>query len=320
MTVLDRHGGDIPSVFNLLGRTEVDLTAALGWTLTRSPGLLRELLTVLGSTDEPREVQVSLEVADDLGRTDIELVGTSTKAVLEAKRGWLVPGEAQLTQYAGRFTGFSHPLLVSLSDSSEKWASTQLPPDIGGVPVVHVSWDFIRDRARHVKRSVQGAEHLWLTELERYMGATTSTRDSADQKVFCVVISQATFGDLTFRQYVEQERVYFHPYGGRNGWPKRPPNFLCFRWEGRVRQVNRVESFEVVEHVSQRWPAISVDQAGSGASIIYNLGPNIPIPQGITTKGVYSSARVWCFLDQLLTHPNLADAIRATGRLTRPTT
>jgi hypothetical protein len=35
-SALSRYGRDVTSVFVLLGRDEVDLPAALGWTLARS--------------------------------------------------------------------------------------------------------------------------------------------------------------------------------------------------------------------------------------------------------------------------------------------
>ena len=126
--------------------------------------------------------------------------------------------------------------------------------------------------------------------------------------MFCVVVSNDLFGGITFRDYVRTERVYFHPFGGNNTWPKVAPNFLCFRWEGQVRQVNRVASFEVLPKLSTRWPALTVDKAPE-PHIVYELGPDIPVPT-ISTKGTYATGRVWCLLDQLLVQPTLADAVR----------
>ncbi|MGI9093459.1 MAG: hypothetical protein ACR2FF_08495 [Mycobacteriales bacterium] len=41
---ISRHGRDVGSVFDLLGIRENDLTAALGFTLSRSPTLLAALV------------------------------------------------------------------------------------------------------------------------------------------------------------------------------------------------------------------------------------------------------------------------------------
>lgn len=314
MGPLTRYGREATSVFDLLGRNEVDLTAALGWCLVKAPSLLQLLLKHLDIPASTDDVDIALEVADALGRTDIELSAPQAKIVIEAKQGWLVPGEQQLGLYAGRFTGIERGLLVSMSDSSQQWARTQLPTSVGTIPVRHLPWDDVRTRLRTAINSRNGRERLWLQELESYLGTVTSTRPLDDQWVFCVVVSDTRFGDLTFKEYVTQERVYFHPYGGHNRWPRRPPNFMAFRWGGFVRQVNRVRSFEVLPSLTQRWPAISPEEA-EGAHIVYDLGTDIPIPN-VRTTGTYASGRVWCLLDQLLTQPTLRDAVYSSDELT----
>ncbi len=40
---LTRYGREVKHVFDLLGRREPDLTAALGWTLVQAPGLMSSL-------------------------------------------------------------------------------------------------------------------------------------------------------------------------------------------------------------------------------------------------------------------------------------
>lgn len=311
--MLIKYGREAHSVFDLLGHREVDVTAALGWSLSRSPRLLIELGRHLGHDLAADETLVALETADVEGRTDIELTTSTTKVVIEAKQGWLVPGEEQLEKYLGRFDEFEHRLLVSMSDSSERWAGDLLPATVGDVPVRHISWDALRDAVRTSRVAAHGRERMWLEELEEYMGKSTSTVPYDDQWVFCVVVSDEVFGGMTFRDYVVKERTYFHPFGGNNTWPKVAPNFLCFRWGGAVRQVNRVESFEVVSSLTDCWPSITPEEAG-GAHIVYELGPDIPIPE-ISTKGTYASGRVWCLLDQLLVQPTLADAVRVSKEL-----
>lgn len=311
--MLRKYGSEAASVFELLGRNEVDLTAALGWVLAQSPLMLASLLHHLGLHVTVDDVAVALEVTDREGRTDIELTATTTKVVIEAKQGWLVPGEEQLTKYRGRFDGFENGLLVSMSDSSERWARDQLPVDVGGIPVCHVSWDTVRATVRSSRPETRGRERLWLDELEEYMGRATSTVPYDDQWVYCVVVADTLLGEISFRDYVLNERVYFHPFGGNNTWPKVAPNFLCFRWGGQVRQVNRVARSEVIPELSHRWPA-AAGQASDGPHLVYNLGSDIPIPT-ISTKGTYANGRVWCLLDQLLVQPTLADAARASIEL-----
>lgn len=42
--MLSKYGTEAATVFDLLGRNEVDLTAALGWTLSHSPMMLDALI------------------------------------------------------------------------------------------------------------------------------------------------------------------------------------------------------------------------------------------------------------------------------------
>ncbi|MFD1948593.1 hypothetical protein [Nocardioides aestuarii] len=311
------------TVFDLLGAHEPALTGALGWTLGRSPTLMSEVLTRLGLPhDDPQAVAVHLETADAAGRTDIELRTPTAHVIIEAKQGWIVPGEVQLAAYAPRLqasadTGLD-TRLVTLSDSTASWAHYVLPAAVAGVPVTHWSWDDIRAHISTARHRIRGTERLWLDQLEDYMGTATSKRPVADALAYCVVISNDQFGDATFRQYVTDQRVYFHPLIG-GGWPTVPPNFLAFRWDGAVRQLNRVLDYEVVAHLSERFPAVADDHTAESrppgdAHIVYQLGPDIPLPNGAVPSGPQNlrAQRFWVLLDQLLTQPTVIDAREAT--------
>jgi hypothetical protein len=122
---LTRHGREVSSVFELLGRDENDLTAALAFTLTRSPGLLSLILHRLDPQADSAGVAVRLETRDDHGRTDLEIETDSHLIIIEAKRGWLVPGETQLTKYAPRVAACGNGALVSLSAASQQCVACQ---------------------------------------------------------------------------------------------------------------------------------------------------------------------------------------------------
>ena len=329
MASVSRYGRDVTTVFDLLGTHEPALTAALGWTMARSSQLMGALLTKLGldgSTD-PHDVAVQLESADALGRTDIEIFTPTAHVIIEAKQGWIVPGEMQLAAYVPRLStaaaGGLDTRLVTLSDSTPEWAREVLPPEVGGVPVTHWSWDDVRDLIDDARRGVRGVERQWLDQMEDYMGAATSRRPVTDSLAYCVVISNDPFGDVSFRDYVENQRVYFHPVAG-NGWPSVPPNFLAFRWDNAVRQVNRVTDYEIVARLSDRFPAVEHDESASsrppwGAHVVYRLGPDIPLPDGAIPSGPAGvnlrAQRFWVLLDQLLTQPTVVDAREATKAL-----
>ncbi|GAA0996277.1 hypothetical protein GCM10009555_091850 [Acrocarpospora macrocephala] len=139
------HGRDVTSVFDLLGRSENDLTAALAFALTRSPDFLHRLMKRLLPMAGRDVAAVRLETRDTGGRTDLEIDCGSDLVIIEAKRGWLLPSESQLGAYAPRVHKRGGGVLVSLSDTSLEWSARVLPSTIDEVPVVHLPWDLIRD-------------------------------------------------------------------------------------------------------------------------------------------------------------------------------
>ena len=47
-------------------------------------------------------------------------------------------------------------------------------------------------------------------------------RDPAEQWVYCVVINEKSpggGGPHTFREFVQEQRLYFHPFAAGGGWP-----------------------------------------------------------------------------------------------------
>lgn len=327
MGAVSRYGRELSSVFDLLGSHEPALTAALGWTIGRSPALMTGVLHRLGLSGEVHagDVSVDLESADEAGRTDIEISTPTAHVIIEAKQGWIVPGEVQLAAYEPRLAASAavglDTRLVTLSDSTEAWAHQVLPSDVAGTAVTHWSWDDVRGLITDACWQVRGAERLWLDQLEEYMGAATSKRPVTDALAYCVVISNDQFGDATFRDYVVNQRVYFHPVVG-GGWPTVPPNFLAFRWDGAVRQINRVVGYEIVAHLSERFPSVKDDHSAESrppgdAHIVYELGPDIPVPGGGIPSGAQNlrAQRFWVLLDQLLTQPTVVDAREATKAL-----
>ena len=175
-----------------------------------------------------------METRDEAGRTDLELDAGSHLAVVEAKRGWLLPEYDQLAAYAPRVTAAGHGVLATLSDASPAWAAHALPADVDGVPVRHLGWGEVRAELDAARAACRGEQRLWLDELHAYLRRAIKVRDPADSMTYCVVISRERPGDggrRTFRDFVD-EGWYFHPFG-TGGWPKEAPNFVAFRWTTR---------------------------------------------------------------------------------------
>jgi hypothetical protein len=316
--LLTRHGREVSSVFDLLGRDENDLTAAFGFTLARSPGLLRRIVQHFSLGTDGEDAVLRLETRDDGGRTDLEISIGGQLIVIEAKRGWLVPDEMQLAKYAPRVGAHGGGLLVSLSAASPDWAHQKLPGTVCGVPVSHLTWDQVRLDVQDARGIARGGERGWLDEFTDYLRKAIRMRDPADSWTYCVVLNNERpggGGPHTFREFVTAESCYFHPYGWGKGWPRTPPNFLAFRWDGQVQLICRVTRAEVIPDLQSRWSDIPKTGDTIRPHALYHLGPPIPGPP-IPSGATYRAARLWVILDYLLTCPTLRDARAQTVAVT----
>lgn len=315
-----RHGKACSSVFDLLGHGENDLTAALGFTLARSSRLLTRLVARLVPKGEAAGAAIAMETADDLGRTDLEITTREHLIVVEAKRGWTLPTVEQLASYAGRIRGHGGGLLVTLSDCSAEWAELKLPPSVDGVTVTHLPWTAVRADLAIVQRAARGTERIWLDELDDYLRRAIRVRDPGDALAYCVVLSTGRpggGGSRTFLDFVLGENVYYHPFGWGGGWPTLPPNFFAFRWDNKVRRIQRVMSHEVIPDLQSRWTDIPEDPDTIRPHIVHHLGPPLrmePVPNGKP----YRANRMWVLVDQLLTCDTLADALAASDTIRNP--
>lgn len=315
---LSRHGREVSSVFDLLGRDENDLTAALGFALARSPRLLGRLLLRLVADPGGTAAVLRLETRDDAGRTDLEISTDTHLVVIEAKRGWLVAGETQLARYAPRIAAHGNGVLVSLSAASPEWALLTLPATVQGVPVAHLPWGQVMLDLSAAQDASRGQERTWLDEFSNYLRKAIKMRDPADSWTYCVSVSNyrpGAGGPHTFREFVTNEACYFHPFGSGRGWPKTPPNFLAFRWHGQVRQVRRVNRAEVIPNLQARWPGIPETDDTARPHVLYHLGPPLP-GTPVLNGAAYRASRMWVILDLLLTSPTLKDALTQTASVT----
>jgi len=272
------------------------------------------LLPDVGAGDD---IDLRMETRDDLGRTDLEIQVGDRLAVVEAKRWWGLPAQAQLAAYAPRVRAVGDGVLATLSNASPEWAAYSLPADVDGVPVVHLPWTQVGRDLAAARRASRGEQRHWLDELHTYLRRAVRVRTPQDSWTYCVSVGEGRpggGGERTFRDFVDQQ-WYFHPYGGTGGWPKEPPNFVAFRWYGKVQRVHRVADAEVVPSLASKWADIPVDDDTDRPYAVYSLGPALPgtpIPSGAN----YRASRMWVLLDQLLVGPTLAQAMRNTSALT----
>ena len=314
-------GSEPASVFALLGADENSATFALGWVLEKSPTLLKLLVSdlIARSCIPGDNVMIDLQRHHEQGGfTDIEVLSKNVcHLILEAKRGWVVPGQAQLERYARRICDHSSAerRIVSLSAATQDYAARRLPRDVLGLPICHRSWSDMKRLVVDAQRSASSfEERLWLRHLSLHLEDYMSMQNPRDNMVYVVSLSADPIvagANYSWIDVVEQDGRYFHPVG--NSWPVLPPNYIGFRYRGVLQSVHHIDAHEVVANLAERnpmWPVTDTDH------FVYTLGPAMRPAHPIRTGKIYRNGRLWCAIDTLISGAckTISDARDQTAR------
>jgi hypothetical protein len=174
---------EVHNVFQLVGDDEDSISLAIAWALTNAPAFLSLFLNrVGGAAGDHADVQIRVHRYESgAGITDIEIVVPGdAHIIIEAKRGWVLPGSAQLTLYAGRRSFLTSTArakrIVALSECSEPYAKAHLPTKaIGTIPIDHVGW---RELLADI-RSAETGEGVALLENETGMHSCLVTHQAS---------------------------------------------------------------------------------------------------------------------------------------------
>ena len=310
------HSKKIESVFELLGNNENDITYSIGWALANSHTFLRAFVKlVITKASHPEKAIIYLqEFKQDSGITDIEIRGEDFHIIVEAKRGWILPGNKQLNLYARRLTADNDQqnLIVAMSECSQEYASLHLPKNIDGITVKHISWNEIARLAESVKNASHAEKRL-LEQLGVYLRRIVNMQNQLSNLVYLVSLGSGIPEgcSISWIDIVEKKNRYFHP--ADKGWPSSPPNYLGFRYYGKLQRIHHVESWKIVDDLHSEIAEIGA-KFGKHSHYFYKLGPAI-IPSKVVKNGkVWPSGRVWAMLDLLLTCDTVSDARDQTNK------
>jgi len=312
MAVLTLSGREVQSVFELLGAKENDLTYALGWALSRSPTFLSAVVgDVCGDDQQLDDPGISLQEYGGFGGgfTDVEIRDVDFHVVLEAKRGWVMPGEQQLVKYETRFGDDARrAFLLTVSDCSRSYAALHNPNSVGRASVVHRSWEDIAKLADCRPSSLH--ERRLLQELRRYLRGIVRMQDPRSNMVYVVPLKTepTDWCDIAPSKLVEDMRRYFHPVG--EGYPKEPPNYIAFRYHGKLQSIHHIDDWSIPDSIHGSVP-VAKDQ--DRPHFLYHLGPPIA-PAGEVRSGPIRNRRVYAMLDLLLTCRTIPEAVAETKR------
>ena len=240
------------------------------------------------------------------GFTDIEIDAERLAVVLEAKRGWALPTLAQLEYYLPRLKKTEIGRVVVVSECTPQFAMTRLPKTVGDVPLVYLSWRRLVTLAETCGPKTN-AEKRILLELTSYLRSLMTMQNHISNLVYVASLGTAVTEwskPFTPVQIVVEKGRYFHPIGNR--YPKEPPNYVAFRWNGQLQQIRHVEDYVISTDLHEQFAEMR--SKTRDRHFVYTLGPPIVPPKTVKTGNLFRGARVWAAIDLLFTCDSISEA------------
>jgi hypothetical protein len=166
-TPLLRRGRQADSFFDLLGHGEIDATAAVGFVCSRSPAFAAAMIELVTGTAGATEAVRLEQRTTAAKRTDIELDSGRAVVVIEAKVGFDIPTSDQLGGYREPLIRDSRPGYLATLTNAPTLARRRIGEVLEGFPLMHLSWEQVRETALRVSVS-RAVERFLLRELTAY--------------------------------------------------------------------------------------------------------------------------------------------------------
>lgn len=316
MATLESYGREIHSIFQLLGDKENDITLSMSWALVKCPEFLKAVVVAVCSFTPAIEDTTIMNQRYDAttGITDIEVTDHKNfHIIIEAKRGWILPGSDQLTKYSVREdfakAALAHKHIVSLSECNQAYAKSHLPfAKVNGIPVSHLSYREVYQMAQAAYTTSNHEQKHLLREFCVYLRGLMTMQKLDSNMVYVVALSDAHPDrcSISWIDIVKTYNKYFCPVGG-NGWPKEPPNYIAFRYYGQLQSIHHIEGYTVTQNIHDEVPEMP-DEVWDNNHYVYKLGPAIVPGRTVKTGKIFRNGRVWAMLDTLLTCDTISEA------------
>lgn len=308
------HNREAKSIFETLGTKENGLTYSLGYVLSNSPKFLKALVKYLHPKKVAlRNVVIKLQEpatrSRDKGITDIEIVINNEVFILvECKKGWNVPPIDQLKKYRSRFGGFSKRkcMYVVLSDCTEEYVKNIYKESLYNIPIQSLSWQKVAETIDDNYRSASHREKFLLNEFRKYLSEAVFMESQESNWVYVVSLSNDKPGwsKIGWIDYVKNKLKYFYPQG--KNWPPVPPNYMGFRYGGRLQSIHHVEKYEVVDDLHDYIPEVKKGKLRN--MFLLWLGDPFEPRKELPNGNIWTNGRLWCMLDTLFTCDTIQQA------------
>lgn len=300
MVALRLHGSRVDTVFDLLGRNENDMTFALGWGLSRSRAVLRRFVERVapGAELEP-PVVVELQEHDraDGGFTDIELLSADLHVIVEAKRGWDPPSDAQLLRYEPHLARADRPaqrVVILTHNGGEAVVRHQVGPrqPVPSAAVEVLGWSDVADSSAPPAAAVLLPSATWPpSSPPTYEGSPTCGTSRARACTSCRCRRLPSPGGRSRRSTSSRSSGGTSSPGTGKNWTQTPPNYVAFRYYGRLQSIHHVDECAIAQEMRPYFPG-APDTSAWEPHFLTTLGPAIPPDHEVRTGKGSSAPRV----------------------------
>lgn len=326
MHELKYYGKEIKNIFQLLGSKENDITKSIAWAMCQCDEFTRLFIKECLNIDIENSKDISIhtqEVTKENGVTDIEIICLQKfHIIVEAKRGWHLPTEEQIQKYINRkdFKQVSLRKIVTMSECTKDYAEINLPfKEKQGVSIQHLSWKDIYKLANNAIKKSSNNEKNLLRQLMNYLEGIMTMQNQRDNLVYICTLSdtEPKDGKMSYREVTKKYNKYFHPVG--RGYPKEPPNYIAFRYNGKLQSIHHIDKYEVVYNIHEKIDEMP-DKYEDYGLYLYDLGKAIIPPVEVKSfikgkdKAMWRNASGWAALDLLLTCDSIKEAIELTKK------
>jgi hypothetical protein len=305
------HGQEVESIFDLLGYDENGLTHALGLVLSENEELLRILANRISDGKykcDYYEVRLQEYSLKDRGFTDIELsIDKSLFTIVEAKIGWSLPSQEQLDKYSLRFGEYKpyRTLLTVISECRTEYAERELRKLDLKTNITYLPWKEILSCIERAYVNSTAYQKRMLKHLETYFRKVITMQDRNSNRVFCVALGSGKpeYSELSWIDIVEKKKRYFYPMA--KGWPPDPPNYIAFRYYGKLQSIHHVDDYEIVTKMHEHLP---VKEEEWDPTFLLKLGEPFKPEREVRNGNIYPNQHLWFDLDTAFTCKTIQEA------------
>lgn len=309
------YGESTDNIFKLFGTDENAITKSLSWSLSKSSELTKSIIQkAFGKIDVSDEYVVFYQrYSHDNGITDIEITdNVNFHIIIEAKKGWTLPKYEQLNNYATR-PDFCDSLIpykkiITMSECSQQYADHNLIKAINGISIIHMSWNAVFKCAQAARKASNNANKKMLDELCLYLEEVIGMQNYLSNEVYCVSLSRDPIisdCSLCWLDIVLKYHKYTFPQG--NSWPVEPPNYIAFRYDGKLQSIHHVESYVLTKNINEYIPEYP-DITYECPHFVVSLGEAIIPSKEVKSGKTMWAKRVWAMFDLLLTCNTVEEA------------